>query len=1135
VRVATWNVNNVRKRLPQLLAWLAETQPDVVALQELKTETASFPRAELEAAGYACLVAGQKTWNGVALLSRGFEPIEIRRTLPGDPSDKQARFIEAAINGVAVACLYLPNGNPWPGPKFEYKLAWFERLIEHAASLIASGNPVILAGDFNVVPTDDLDIYSPASWKKNALLQPEARSAYERLLAQGWTDALRIKFPTEKVYTFWDYMRNRWPRDAGLRIDHLLLSPNLKLNDAGVDREVRGNPEPSDHAPAWIDVSISKTPKTRARKARATPAPADADVPLAKYKAKRDFSITAEPSGVASKLAKRSPKSNAAEPEALNFVIQKHWASRLHYDFRLELDGVMLSWAVPKGPSFDPKVKSMAIQVEDHPLAYNTFEGTIPAKQYGAGTVIVWDRGTWEPVRDPRQGLKVGKVLFKLHGQKLAGLWELVRISKPGDVKQDQWMLFKKRGDAWARPLAEYDVITALPDSIVDKPLGLVEEREPERATVTRSAAVSVDEESAFALAEPAPLPATLAPQLATLAASVPTGVTWVVENKFDGYRMLARVDGQKVQLFTRNGNDWTSKLKGVADAVGGLGIGSGWLDGEIVVMSPNGVPDFNALQNSIDNAKAKNVVYFVFDLPFHDGKDLRQVPLLARRTRLEGLFGDASGETVRFSQAFDVAPPQMLAAACQLGMEGVIAKRADSPYVSSRTETWLKLKCGQRQEFVVIGYTDRTGARGEVGGLLLGYHENGKLRSGGSVGTGWNSKAGQEMFQTLSKLAVDKPPVDPVTVAPGRWSKRTAGSEHWVKPTMVVEVAFGEWTPDGNVRHPVFKGVRADKPAKAITRERATGPVAPSTTATAAKKTSVKVTNPDRVIDSSTGFKKVDLVRYYESIADWMLPHLKGRPASLVRAPDGVAGKQFFQKHDESKLPGLTQLAAELWPGHDALLSVDTAQALVSAAQMNVIEFHTWNSQAKKIDKPDRVIFDLDPGEGTTWANIQEAAVLMRTLLTELGLEAWLKTSGGKGLHVVVPLVPKLDYDTVKNFSQAAVRHMAKVIPSRFVAVAGGSNRVGKIFIDYLRNGHAQTTAAAFSARARPGLGVSMPVAWELLSGLKSGSQWSIATAREYVSFQTNDPWAEYWKSKQTLASAMKALRVTATATSSA
>ncbi len=853
MRLATWNVNNVRKRLPQLLAWLSDTRPDVVVLQELKTETAAFPRKELEAAGYSCLVVGQKTWNGVALLARGFEPIEIRRELPGDPADKQARFIEVAVNGVAIAGLYLPNGNPQPGPKFEYKLAWFERLIDHAASLISSGNPCIIAGDFNVVPTDELDIYSPASWKKNALLQPQARQAYERLLAQGWTDALRAKFPDQKVFTFWDFFRQHFERDAGLRIDHVLLTPNLKLIDAGVDRAVRGNPEPSDHAPVWVEFEVAKLTrrrpavvvadrppaKTRRTKGAAlTPAEAQPK-PLAKYNAKRDFSKTAEPAG------------ELPSPDALSapiFVIQKHWASRLHYDFRLELDGVMKSWAVPKGPSFDPATKSMAIEVEDHPVSYNTFEGKDPKGEYGGGTVIVWDNGTWEPVGDPRDGLAKGKLMFRLHGQKLAGLWELVRISKAGAKGQLQWMLFKKRGDAWARPAAEYDVITALPDSVTEKPLGLVEDREPQRVSVARVATLEGDQDAALELAEDAPLPATLVPQLATLAASAPASVPWVVENKFDGYRMLARVDGKRVQLFTRNGNDWTSKLKSVAAAVAELGLGSGWLDGEIVVMNDNGTPDFNALQNSIDNVKTASVVYFVFDLPFHGGKDLRPVPLVVRRAKLQALLTGHESDSVRFSQSFDVAPAQMLAAACQLGMEGVIAKRADSPYVSARTETWLKLKCGQRQEFVVIGFTERSGATGEVGGLLLGYHdEAGVLQSAGSVGTGWNSKTGQELYTTLVELVVDKPPVDPSTVTPGRWSKRTKGSEHWVKPTMVVEVAFGEWTPDGKVRHPVFKGVRSDKPAKAIMRERAKGAAPPAPAAT--KKVAVKVTNPERVI----------------------------------------------------------------------------------------------------------------------------------------------------------------------------------------------------------------------------------------------------------------------------------------------
>ena len=599
MRLATWNVNNVRERLPQLLAWLDDTKPDIVVLQELKTEAAAFPRAVLTAAGYSSLVVGQRTWNGVALLARGFEPIEIRRTLPGDPADKQARFIEAAVAGVAVVGLYLPNGNPWPGPKFDYKLAWFQRLIEHAQSLIATGNPIILAGDFNVVPTDELDIYSPASWKKNALLQPEAREAYRRLLAQGWTDALRSKFPSQRVFTFWDHFRNHWERDAGMRIDHILLSPALTLMDAGVDREMRGNPEPSDHAPVWVEVEVAKPPAAkrsqsskpaapvakRARKtARASEAPA-ANEPLAKYNAKRNFKKTAEPEGVV--------PAAATDASALTFVIQKHWASRLHYDFRLELDGVMKSWAVPKGPSFDPAMKSMAIQVEDHPVSYNSFEGTIPKGEYGGGTVILWDKGAWEPVGDPREGLAEGKVLFRLHGQKLAGLWELVRISKPGATGQLQWMLFKKRGDAWARPFAEYDVIKALPDSVMEKPLGPVEEREPERAGVARVSVSQEENVDAIENAPTAPLPPKLSPQLATLAAAAPSGVPWVVENKFDGYRLLARVDGKRVQLFTRNGHDWTSKLKNVASAVAHLQLESAWVDGEIVVMNANGVPDF--------------------------------------------------------------------------------------------------------------------------------------------------------------------------------------------------------------------------------------------------------------------------------------------------------------------------------------------------------------------------------------------------------------------------------------------------------------------------------------------------------------------------------------------------------------
>ena len=460
--------------------------------------------------------------------------------------------------------------------------------------------------------------------------------------------------------------------------------------------------------------------------------------------------------------------------------------------------------------------------------------------------------------------------------------------------------------------------------------------------------------------------------------------------------------------------------------------------------------------------------------------------------------------------------------------LEGIIVKRPDAPYVSGRTESWLKLKCSLRQEFVVCGFTDRANAAAEVGSLLLGYHEGKELKYAGNVGTGWNARAGHALFERLAALEVTAPLFDAATIQPGRWSRRTAGGERWVRPDLVVEVAFREWTPDGHVRHAVYQGLRADVPAASVTREvaRATVDAPAAAAGSTPRATSVKVSNPDRVIDPSTGTTKVALVRYYESIAERMLPHLVDRPVSLVRAPEGITGELFFQKHPETRMPGLRELDRALWPNHAALLAVDTPDALLSAAQMNTIEFHTWNSTARHIDQPDRVIFDLDPGEGVGWPQVQEAALLMRAMLVELALESWLKTSGGKGLHVVVPLTPKLDYVTVKAFSQKVVQHLATTIPERFVAKSGGTNRVGRIFVDYLRNGHGQTTAAAFSARSRPGLGVSMPVAWEQLMALKGGAQWTVATAREYLSFETTDPWAGYWSKKQTLATGMKKLR---------
>jgi bifunctional non-homologous end joining protein LigD len=817
---------------------------------------------------------------------------------------------------------------------------------------------------------------------------------------------------------------------------------------------------------------------------------------LSRYRRKRDFLVTPEPA---------PSSSNKSADENPRFVVQKHWASRLHYDFRLEHDGVLLSWAVPKGPCYDPTEKRMAIHVEDHPVEYSDFEGTIPKKQYGAGVVIVWDRGTWEPVGDPQEGMHAGKLVFRLHGEKLAGLWELVRVSKPGD-RQDRWMLFKKR-DEWARPLGEFDVIKAHPGSVTTHPLGLVEDREPNAGRARSRAEAELDLSAAIA----APLPAKLEPQRATLASSLPSGGDWITETKLDGYRILARIDNGHVRLFTSGGHDWTKKLANLAAEVGSLSVSSGWLDGEIVVLK-DGLPDFGALQEAIGSSANREIVFFLFDLPYLDGRDLRNVPLWTRCALLARLL-DGDRERIRFSQDFEAPPARVFEAAAGLGLEGLMLKRRDARYESGRTQTWLKAKCRLRRELVICGFTARGGREGEVGSLLLGYYEGSKqdkreasrLHDAGSVGTGWDARTGRDLWKRLAPLEADSAPFDTAVTKSRRWGRRAAGSERWVRPELVAEIEFAEWTADGVVRQASFKGLRVDKPARRVVRESG------QTLMRAPAVSHIKVTHPERVIDPLSGVTKLDLARFYESVAAWMLPHLKDRPVAMVRAPDGIEGEQFFQKHVErTGMPGIKARDRKLWPNHPPLLTIDTVDALMSAAQMNAVEFHTWNSTVRRIDKPDRVIFDLNPGEGVKWTHVQEAALLVQTLLHELGLQAWLKTSGGKGLHVVVPLTPRLDYDAVKAFSKAFVRHLAKTIPERFSATSGASNRIGKVYVDYLRNG----------------MGVSMPVSWEQLSELKSGAQWTVQTAREYLSFQTQDPWAAYWTTTQSPAPAIRRLQ---------
>jgi len=831
---------------------------------------------------------------------------------------------------------------------------------------------------------------------------------------------------------------------------------------------------------------------------------------LGRYKAKRDFGITPEPADGGQAGADRS------------FVIQKHWASRLHYDFRLELDGTLVSWAVPKGPSFDPKDKRMAVHVEDHPLSYASFEGTIPEKQYGAGKVIVWDEGTWHPLGDADAGLRSGHLKFDLRGHKMRGKWALVRMKGRGG-KQDPWLLIKEK-DEYARPADEFSVVDELPDS--------VKGAEPAALPKIRPKPL------------PATLPATLAPQLATLVDGPPRDPgDWVYEIKFDGYRLLARVDGADVKLFTRNGNDWTSKMAHLRASIEKAKLPQGWYDGEIVIVNEDGMQDFGALQGAFDSDRTQDIVYFLFDVPFFDGRDLRDVPLEARREILRAALQVRESDTLRFSANFDAPAQTVVQAACERGLEGVMAKRKDSAYRSHRSPDWIKLKCAQRQEFLICGWTDPQGARSGFGSLLLGVHDaDGKIVYAGNVGTGFNERTLAKLKAQLDTIGSDKMPFPEKPSVPGR--------PHWVKPVLIAEVSFAQWTRDGRLRHAVFHGLRADKDPKSIVREEAasapkakavaksgapTGSQPPATVAppdrspagpvSHALSSRSRVTNPDRIIDKTTGVTKIELHRYYGLVGQLMMEHLDKRPVALVRAPAGVEGHHFFQKHAEvEKLPGIVQLDTALSPDHAAMLQIATAQGLLSAAQWNVIEIHTFNAVSTAFDTPDRIIFDLDPGEGVTWRDIQKAAQVMREFLDQLALSSFLKTSGGKGLHVVVPIKKLHTWDEAKGFPQAVVVHLATSLPRMFVAKSGPRNRIGKIFIDYLRNGLGATTVCAWSARARPGLGISVPVDWSELGALRGGDHWSVRDAHARLD-KGNEPWKGYAAAARSLKPAMKTL----------
>ncbi|QXI41608.1 DNA ligase D [Pseudomonas wayambapalatensis] len=814
--------------------------------------------------------------------------------------------------------------------------------------------------------------------------------------------------------------------------------------------------------------------------------------PLQEYHRKRDFNATSEPLG---KHAK--PRS----AHALQYCIQKHDASHLHYDLRLELDGTLKSWAIPKGPSLDPKVRRLAVHVEDHPLDYANFEGHIPEGHYGAGDVIVWDRGIWEPEGDPRQAYAKGKLRFRLQGEKLSGVWNLFRTQLAG--KKEQWMLVKS-GDGRARSEAEYSIVEALPDSVLSE-----RSLPPRRPAKTTSASPRKHKARAKAL------PDKLQPQLATLVDSPPSG-DWRYEVKFDGYRILARIDGDDVRLFTRNGHDWSAKMPRQVEALKALGLDAAWLDGEMVVVDDNGVADFQALQNAFDTEHDERITYYLFDLPWLGSEDLRELPLQARRATLARLLEDNASPVLRYSADFEEPVDSLLDSACRLELEGLIGKRADSPYVGRRSSDWVKLKCKQRQEFVIVGYTDPKGSRHGFGALLLALHDHdsGQLRYVGKVGTGFSAATLDSILARLKPLRTAKAPLpSPPTGAEAR-------GVHWLKPHLLAEVAYAQMTREGIVRHAVFHGLRDDKPATAIDLEKAM-PAKRAAQPQPKAPGSLRLTHPDRVVDATIGATKRQVAEYYAQVAEWLLPQLKDRPVALVRAPDGLAGELFFQKNaGQLHIPKV--LSYSKAQAGQAAMVLNRADSLLGAVQMNTLELHTWNATNKDFDKPDRFVLDLDPDPALPWKAMLEATQLTLTLLDELGLKVFLKTSGGKGIHLVVPLTRRAGWDEVKDFSHALVEHMAALFPDRLSAVSGPKNRVGRIFIDYLRNGKGATTVAAYSLRAREGLPVSVPIWREELSQLKGADQWNIGNLHERLA-QVDDPWSEMARTRQSITARMR------------
>ena len=787
------------------------------------------------------------------------------------------------------------------------------------------------------------------------------------------------------------------------------------------------------------------------------------------------------------------------------FVVQLHHARARHYDFRLEMDGTLKSWAVPKGPSLRVGEKRLAVEVEDHPLSYASFEGDIPPGHYGAGHVDIFDHGVWNAEGDPLEAMAAGKIDFSLHGGKLNGGWKLVRTQQRRSGKP-QWLLIK-REDAYAKD-AEADDLLAAPEAPAKsraparkaggngKGNGKGVVRANAAATPTRRRRVDWAKRAA---ALPGSRPkrgwAPLDPQLATLRDAPPAGEGWLHELKWDGYRLLVEVIGGRARLRSRNGLNWTVDYPDIAAAIERLGIADGSFDGELVALDPTGRDDFGLLQKTISGSANAALRYMVFDLPSLAGHDLSACPLLARKELLEALL-EGADPVLGYSRHIIGHGAEVFAASGKQGMEGIISKAVEARYVPGRSSTWIKVKHAKGDEFVVVGFTAPKRSRSGFGALLMATRERGALRYMGRVGTGYDAEALRAISARLRPLVRSTPTVALPAHLPFQPRDVT-----WVEPQLVAEVAYRGIGKEGLLRQASFQRLREDKTVKDI------GDDSPATTA--------RISSPGKVIFPELGITKQQVADYYRAVAPQLLPELANRPLSLVRCPDGIQGQCFFQKHHASTLGAHVREVPirEKGGGSEDYLYVDDVEGVIDLVQMNVLEFHPWGARIEDVEHPDRLVFDLDPGEGVDWTAIKAAARDVRARLAEIGLQSFLRLSGGKGLHVVLPIRPGPDWNKAKAFCEAFADAMALQAPQRYVATATKARRKGVIFIDWLRNGRGATSVASWSLRARKEAGVAVPLAWSELGRVKSGHDYSIERAQRRAAGLRKDPWiAEGW-----------------------